>query len=121
VIFDVFAGEPGAPVFVPGVAQPRYALTVDPRTVRAGVKRTFGFHAAFGKDAVAGALVSFAGARARTGPRGNARIAASFGTRGTRRATLTVGGRVVARATVTVTPRSGGGGGGPGGDDDDDD
>jgi sugar lactone lactonase YvrE len=121
VIFDVFAGEPGAPVFVPGVKQPAYTLSVDPRTVRAGERRTFSFHAAFGKDPVAGALVRFAGAQARTGQRGNARIPASFSKRGTRRATLTVGGRVVARASVTVGPRAGGGGGGPGGGGDDDD
>ena len=43
-IFDVFAGEPGAPIFIPGVSKPaaktRYRLTVKPRSVRAGRRVT---------------------------------------------------------------------------------
>jgi sugar lactone lactonase YvrE len=102
VIFDVFAGEPGARVFVPGRRAPRYGLTVQPRRVAAGVKRTFRFHASLGKNGLADALVTFAGRRFRTGKRGNAQVALRFAHAGKRGATLTVNGRVVARTAVTV-------------------
>jgi sugar lactone lactonase YvrE len=120
VIFDVFAGEIGAPVFVPGRKSSTYALSVEPRRVAAGANRTFHFHASLGKDAVAGALVSFAGQRVRTGKHGNATIAARFSNAGKRRATLSVGApqTTVATTTVTVTPAPSGGGGS--GDDDGD-
>jgi sugar lactone lactonase YvrE len=109
VVFDVFAGETGAPVFVPGQKAPRYALGVRPRRVRAGTTHSFRFHASLGGHGVAGALVGFAGKSARTGRRGNATIVESFAHAGTRRATLSTGGRVVARASVTVRPAGDGG------------
>jgi sugar lactone lactonase YvrE len=112
VLFDVFAGETGAPVFVPGRKAQRYALSVNPSKVRAGTTHTFSFHASLGQGAASGALVSFAGKRVRTGSRGNATIVASFANAGTRHATLSIGpgNRVVARTSVTVRPGDGGGG-----------
>jgi sugar lactone lactonase YvrE len=120
VIFDVFAGEPGAPVFVPGLKRPRYSLSVDRKVVTAGVRRTFHFHAGFGTQSVSGALVSFAGKRVRTGRRGNAAIEARFGKPGVRRATLSLGTTVVASTTVRVSPRPKPGPGPGGGDGDGD-
>ena len=105
-VFDVFAGEPGAPVFVPGRKAPRYGLSVKPRRVTAGVKRTFRFHAKLGKKALAGALVTFAGRRVRTGKHGNATVVVTFSHSGTRAATLSIGAgkQVVASTSVTVRP-----------------
>ena len=104
VIFDVWAGEPGQPVFVPGLGAARYRLRVRPRRTRVGVRRLFHFHATLGRTRVRGALVRFAGRRVRTNRRGNARIRARFHHRGRRRATLSVGKsrRVVARTSVRV-------------------
>jgi sugar lactone lactonase YvrE len=120
VIFDVFAGEPGAPVFIPGLKRPRYMLSVDRKVVTAGVKRTFHFHARFGKQKLSGALVTFAGKRVRTGRRGHAAITARFGEPGVRRATLSVGAgkTVVASTTVRVSPAPKGGSGDGDGDAD---
>lgn len=83
VLFDVFAGEPGAPVFHPpatgpggGAAQPpapRLSLSVSPRRIRAG-RRTrvrVQVSAAASRRPVAGALVRLARRRARTGRGGN--------------------------------------------------
>src|SRR5256714_7411937 len=57
VIFDVWAGELGAPVFVPGQkpAAHRYRLTVRPRTTTVGDSRIFHFHATHGGSALRGA------------------------------------------------------------------
>jgi hypothetical protein len=65
-------------------------LTVRPTRVRAGVRRPFRFRVTAVQQGtrrpVAGALVRFAGRRARTGSAGRARIRARFGRRGKRRA-----------------------------------
>ena len=108
VIFDVWAGEPGAPVFVPGrkPAGHRYRLTVRPRKTTAGDSRTFHFHATHGGSALRGALVSFGGTSARTGRHGNVTIVVGFERPGRKVATLTVRGRVVARTHVQVAPES---------------
>ena len=108
VIFDVWAGEPGAPVFVPGrkPAGHRYRLTVRPRKTTAGDSRTFHFHATHGGSALRGALVSFGGASARTGLHGNVTIAVGFERAGRKTATLAVGRRIVARTHVRVMPES---------------
>jgi sugar lactone lactonase YvrE len=83
VLFDVFAGEPGEPVFVPGVTQPspevtnakkRYSLSVRPRAVRPGHSRRFRFRArvadSAGKRPLARGVVIFARHRTRTDARG---------------------------------------------------
>ena len=90
VLFDVFAGEPGAPVFVPGVTRPspkkRYSLSVRPRTTRAGRTRRFTFGArvtdAGGKHRLDRGVVLFAGHRARTNARGVAAIKARLRRKG---------------------------------------
>jgi sugar lactone lactonase YvrE len=106
VIFDVWAGERGAPVFVPGLERTRYRLRVKPHRVTRGTERTFRFHATRGKKQLWGALVTFAGHRARTDRHGNARIVARLALKGRRHATLWVGkgraGRAVAGTYVLV-------------------
>ena len=117
VLFDVFAGEPGEPVFVPGASQPspqvtrskkRYSLTVRPRSVRSGHMRRFRFRAhvsdAAGKRPLARARVIFAGRRVRTDARGVAVIRVRLHTRGRRMARLLLSGkrRTVAKAYVRV-------------------
>jgi sugar lactone lactonase YvrE len=109
-VFDVYAGEEGASVFVPGLKpkpHPRYRLRVRPRSVRVGKRRTFRFHATKNGHRLKGAVVRFAGRRVRTGRRGNARIVARFRHRGRRRATLAVrhGKRRVAHTSVRVRRR----------------
>jgi hypothetical protein len=120
VLFDVFAGEPGEPVFVPGASQPspqvtrskkRYSLTVRPRSVRPGHMRRFRFRAhvsdAAGKRPLARARVIFAGHRVRTDARGAAVIRVRLHTRGRRMARLLLSGkrRTVAKAYVRVRRR----------------
>jgi sugar lactone lactonase YvrE len=118
VLFDVFAAEPGEPVYVPGVTQPspgvvkskkRYSLSVRPRKVRAGVKRRFRFRAkvadAAGKRPLARGIVKFAGRRARTDARGVAVIRARLKRHGRHSARLIAPGgkrRTVARAVLRV-------------------
>lgn len=122
VLFDVFAGEPGEPVFVPGVTQAspsvvsskkRWSLSVRPRAVRARAKRhRFTFRAriadAAGKRPFARGVVIFAGHRARTDARGRAVIRVRFHRPGKRVARLlTAKGkrRTVAKAVVRVRRR----------------
>jgi sugar lactone lactonase YvrE len=83
-VLDVYAGEPGLPLFKPFApagrrrARPRIRLTVRPRRVRAGKRRRFRFRAtvrrAGRRRPVRGARIRFAGRRARTNRRGYARI-----------------------------------------------
>jgi sugar lactone lactonase YvrE len=117
VLFDVFAGEPGEPVFVPGATQPspgvvkskkRYSLTVRPRSVKSGQMRRFRFRArvsdAAGKRPLARATVVFARHRVRTDARGVAVIKARLHNRGRRLARLLLPGkrRTVAKVYVRV-------------------
>lgn len=120
VLFDVFAGEPGEPVFVPG-AQPspqtatagkRYSLSVRPRTVRAGTRRRFRFSArvadAAGRRPLARGVVIFARRRARTDARGVAVIRARLRRRGPHAARLLASGarrRTLAKSFVRVRRR----------------
>jgi hypothetical protein len=120
VIFDVFAGEPGEPVFVPGATQPsphvvkskkRYSLSVRPRSVKAGKKRRFRFIArvadAAGKRPLARGTVIFARHRVRTDARGVAVIRVRLHNPGRRVARLLLPGkrRTVAKAFVRVRRR----------------
>lgn len=118
VLFDVFAGEPGEPTYVPGVTKPspevakskkRYSLSVRPRAVRAGERRRFRFRAkiadASGKRPLARGVVVFARHRVRTDARGVAVIRARLRTPGRHSARLlTAKGkrRTVAKAVVRV-------------------
>src|SRR4051812_27223084 len=117
VLFDVYAGEPGEPVFVPGTTQPspqvvrskkRYSLTVTPRRVKSGHKRRFRFRAhvkdAAGKRPLARGKVIFARHRVRTDARGIAVIKTRLHNRGRRLARLLLPGkhRTVAKAYVRV-------------------
>ena len=117
VLFDVFAGEPGEPVFVPGVTQPsptiagsrkRYSLAAVPRVTRRGTHR-FRFRArvgdAAGKRPLARGFVLFAGHRLRTDARGVATVRVRFRHRGRHVARLLTGKgkrRTVAKAVVRV-------------------
>jgi sugar lactone lactonase YvrE len=120
VLFDVFAGEPGEPVFVPGATQPspevvrskkRYSLTVTPRRVKSGHKRRFRFRAhvrdSAGKRPLPRATVIFARHRVRTDARGVAVVKARLHNRGRRLARLLLPGkrRTVAKAYVRVRRR----------------
>jgi sugar lactone lactonase YvrE len=103
VIFDVWAGERGAPVFISGL--PKYHLRVRPRSVTQGTRHTFRFHAKRNDRSAKHALVRFAGLRVRTDRHGNAKIRTRLGSgRPVRVARLSVGPRlkVVARAKVAV-------------------
>jgi sugar lactone lactonase YvrE len=117
VLFDVFAGEPGEPVFVPGATQPspevvkskkRYSLTVRPRSVKSGQRHRFRFRArvsdAAGKRPLARGTVIFARHRVRTDARGVAVVKARLHNRGRRLARLLLPGkrRTVAKAYVRV-------------------
>jgi hypothetical protein len=117
VLFDVFAGEPGEPVYVPGLTQgspqagrkKRYSLAVRPRSVRSGQARSFRFRAriadAAGKRPLARGIVVFAGHRVRTDARGVAVVHATLSGRGRRAARLMAPGakrRTVAKTFVRV-------------------
>ncbi len=110
VVFDVWAGEKGAPVFVPGLRRGsgQYGLGVHPKRVHTG-PHVFHFHATRGGSAVARVLVRFAGHRARTDKHGNAAISVDFEHPGKHRARLTRGSRTHARvlASVSVVVRAG--------------
>jgi sugar lactone lactonase YvrE len=121
VLFDVFAGEPGEPVFVPGVTQPspgvvgskkRYSLSVAPKVTRAGKKYRYRFRArvsdAAGKRPLARGIVLFARHRLRTDARGVATVRVRLRSPGRHSARLlTAGGkrRTVAKAVVRVRRR----------------
>ena len=118
VVFDVFASEPGEPVYVPGVTQPspdvvkskkRHALSVTPRSVRSGKRRRFRFVArvadAAGKRPFARGVVAFGGKRVRLDARGVGTMRVRLNRRGRRTARLIRPGgsrRVVAKAYVRV-------------------
>ncbi|MBV9214424.1 MAG: hypothetical protein JOZ25_12355 [Actinobacteria bacterium] len=109
VVFDVWAGEPGAPVFVPGL-RPRYRLTVHPRRVRVGTRRLH-FHATRDGQPLAHAFVRFGSHIVRTGRHGNAVIVADLDTARRLRARLMSGAgrhaRRLARVAIVVVEASG--------------
>ena len=108
VVFDVWAGELGEPVFIAGL--PKYHLRVRPRQVLAGVRNTFHFHAKRNDAPAKNALVRFAGRRVRTDRHGNAKLRTRLGgSPSVRVAKLSVGPRlkVVARAKVHVAALAG--------------
>ena len=113
VLFDVFAGEPGAPIFVPhGAGTPAtrttYGVSVRPRSVRAGRRVRLRVHAtvrgASGSRALARARVRVARATARTGRRGNAVLSVRFPRPGRYAVRLLLGRhrRTLAKAFVRV-------------------
>jgi streptogramin lyase len=75
-VLDMFVGETGLPLYRPFVARPselpRLRLTVRPERAVVGRLTRFHFHVTLEGKPVEGALVSFAGRRALTGPRGRA-------------------------------------------------
>jgi sugar lactone lactonase YvrE len=109
-VFDVFVGEPGEPVFVPGLGgggSGGYKLTVRPRKVRVGTRHTFRFHVTLRGRRVKDALVAFAGRRVRTDGRGHAKLRTELKRVRRYRATVSVGkSRLrVASASVRVQRR----------------
>jgi hypothetical protein len=117
VIFDVWAGEPGEPVYVPGVTQPSpgvlgskklYSLSVSPRSVPPGERRRYRFRAVVkdkaGKRPLARGIVKFGGHRARTDARGVGFVRVTLHRRGRHLARLLLPGSraTVAKAYVKV-------------------
>jgi sugar lactone lactonase YvrE len=118
VIFDVWAGEPGEPVFAPGVTQPspgvlkskkRYSLGVRPRVVRPGEVRRFRFRARVvdkaGRRPLARGVVRFGGHRGRTDARGVTVLRVRVHRRGVHVARLLLPGGGVAVAKVSIRAR----------------
>jgi sugar lactone lactonase YvrE len=116
-IFDVWAGEPGEPVFVPGVTQPspgvvkskkHYSLSVAPRSVSPGKRRRYRFRARVQDEAgarpLARGVVKFGGHRVRTDARGVAVVRVTLHRDGRHLARLLLPGSraTVAKAYVKV-------------------
>jgi sugar lactone lactonase YvrE len=104
-LLAIAVGERGLPLFLPPApAKNRYHLRAAPRRATAGRRTRFRFTAtvivAGHRRPLAGALVRFAGHRARTNRRGHATIVARVKRRGRYRAVLRWTGR--RRAVVTV-------------------
>src|SRR3954469_1331488 len=122
VVFDVWAGEPGEPVFVPGVTQPSpgvlgskkvYSLSVSPRSVTAGERRRYRFRAMVkdkaGKRPLARGMVKFDGHHARTDARGVTVLRVRLHRRGLHVARLLLPGSRATVAKVSVRVRNAGG------------
>jgi hypothetical protein len=79
-VFDVFAGEPGLPLFRPLAASrpklPRIRLHVAPRRVRVGRRVRFRLHAVAAGHGVPRARLAFAGRRTRADRHGRASLSA---------------------------------------------
>jgi sugar lactone lactonase YvrE len=119
-IFDVFAGEPGAPIYVAptsgaahaptgghtGRRGPRYALRVGLRFVHSDMAHNYRFTALVKRGRrwrpLRHALVVFDGRRRRTDRHGHVTIVARLRSRGRYAAVLKVSRRPVARAFVHV-------------------
>ena len=112
-LFDVWAGEPGAPVFVPGLPSgggggaSAYRLTVKPRVADVGDEYDFAFHATLSGRSLRGALVRFVGETVRTNGKGNATIDATLrqAKRYTARLTRGSSSKTLARAIVRAVRR----------------
>jgi hypothetical protein len=94
--------RPGKPSGHGGAHGGRLNLAVSPRRSEVGERRTFTFRVTARGHAAAGALVRFAGKRARTGRGGRARIVATLRHAGRRTARATKPGFRAALATVRV-------------------
>jgi hypothetical protein len=109
-VLDVFAGEPGLPLYRPFTGarrpRPRIRLRVRPRRVRAGTRRRFRFRATVRRNgklrALRGARVRFAGRRKRTKRRGRASFVVRLEKPGRRRAVAKKRGFRPGRASVRV-------------------
>jgi sugar lactone lactonase YvrE len=112
-LFDVFAGEPGAPTFIPPKITPATRqladATVRPRRVRTGRRvklRLHVFPAGQPTRGVKGARAQVKGVRSKpTGRRGRTRLTVRFHRPGRRAVKFTKGGRTIARAYVRVVRR----------------
>ena len=115
-LFDVWAGEPGAPLFVPGLPSGgggggagagAYRLTVKPRVADLGDEYDFRFHATLSGRSLRGALVRFVGETVRTNGQGNATIDATLrrAKRYTARLTRGSSSKTLARAIVRAVRR----------------
>lgn len=95
------ATTPGA-----GASRDRLRLYVRPRRARVGRGRTFSFRVStWHGRSVAGAVVRFAGRRARTGPRGVARIIVTLRRPGRDNASATKSGHLAAQHTIVARTR----------------
>jgi S-formylglutathione hydrolase FrmB len=85
-----------------GCTPPRLRISVHPRRVKAGKRISFRFRVTALSKPVRGALVRFAGKRARTTRRGRARIVVRLGRRGRRNARVSLRGMLPGLAVVRV-------------------
>ena len=112
VIFDVWAGERGVPLFRPAVSSrpPRIRLRVRPSVVRVGHRVWLKFRATArarsGRRPVRGAVIRIRGRRLRTGRRGRATAVFRFTRTGPVRARARKRGLRAGRATIRVIPGS---------------
>ena len=121
VLFDVWAGEPGMPIYHPPApvapasaagsgaraARPALQLTIAPHAARAGSRVRFRFRVTAGSGAtglpVAGATIRFAGRSTRTNGDGRATLSLTVHHSGPVRATVTKPGYARGSATVFVS------------------
>jgi hypothetical protein len=114
VIFDVWAGETGVPLFRPAVSptgdRPRIRLRVSPNVVSVGRRVRLRFRATrragTGRRAVKDALIRIRGRRLRTGTHGRAEAVFRFPKTGPVRASARKRGFRAGRATVHVVRAS---------------
>ena len=114
VIFDVWAGEPGVPLFRPAVSptarRPRIRLRVSPNVVPVGrsVRLRFSATRRVGtrRRPVEDALIRIRGRRLRTGARGRAKAVFRFGETGPVRASARKRGLRAGRVTIRVVRAS---------------
>jgi hypothetical protein len=112
-VLDVFAGEPGLPLFRPFVLAPlprtarlpRLGLTVEPKHAPVGRVTSFHFAVALRGKPVAGAVVHFTGRSATTGPAGRATLTFAPRRRGPRKPIATRRGALPAAAHAYFDPR----------------
>ncbi len=97
-VLDIFAGEPGLPLFTPVIAppstRPRLRISAQPRSARPGTRTRFSFQVSVGRGArermIANARIAFAGVTLSTNNRGTASAVVR----------LTGSGPTMARATA---------------------
>jgi sugar lactone lactonase YvrE len=117
VLFDVWAGEPGMPIYHPPAplappsaarshARPALQVTVGPHAARAGSRARFRFRVTTGSGAtglpVGGATIRFAGRSTRTHSDGRATLSLTLHRSGSVRAIASKPGYAPGSATVSV-------------------
>jgi SMP-30/gluconolaconase/LRE-like protein len=109
-VLDVFAGEPGLPLFRPFAAtrptsSARIRLSVRPRRVRRGRRVRFRFRATAAGEPIWRARIAFGGRHARANRRGRAAITVRLGRPGRHLARAGKGGLRKGRVAIRVRSR----------------